>query len=768
MTAVAGLVLDEGSTRHGGGWRQAFLHRDTPPRQRSLSRPRPARTGGASECAAVGDCFDQQAVLDQDRALIQQLTQRQPRREGSVVRKPPPPPKVTPYRSSGSNAALAGAAVDSAAITAVPAEERCQVSATEDAVGQVAENAAVGSSCAPLSNLTSPVANRANIAIVPQTGPLFTSTDIDCIMNHLGGAVADVATSDAGGVVLGSFTVQEAKDAGGCATQNFGDISAEFYRNHCIGVNGRGAIAECAGQETQRFAESMNKSGNVSEDHREMEIPQRNALREQINAMDSWLEDDFASREQLLKPSFAEVGKSTIGPFGAVSSSAGRQPIDIPKEIPLSYHHADSGDAEIITHLESFKRRKALGEKTSPVVLKNIAAKMKPLLPNMSLERLVHVLRLFTSARHEDHDLYLRILGEIPMQIRCATPELLTTCVRVLRRLRLPEATYLELFSMEAMNMIRSKRRMPSRAAPRRPPAPRSTDAAASLQVISGGAKAPLPPAHEIPAPFDSVQLIQFGNSLSYLGAKHPLRFLEVYQEQLALAIPRFTQEECELVSPTLAMSQLMPDALRRLFLERCAQVDAGGSPPSQRPVSEVAAPNIEEYQDAESVRRRRLKHFSNIFIIEASVRKETFSFFSSLPSDVRAYLDRLHVDSSKLLPNKPSTMTAQVAAVLDQLGVACDTTRMAGPLGLHVVAKATNPHADRSEIVYECSDACAFFVAREEDSGATPEMTAYTKLRHRLLQRMGIQLTKINIWEWQQLSDAQRINYIVKLQSLQ
>merc|ERR1719199_2459582 len=105
----------------------------------------------------------------------------------------------------------------------------------------------------------------------------------------------------------------------------------------------------------------------------------------------------------------------------------------------------------------------------------------------MSLEKLVHVLRLFTSARHEDHDLYLRILGEIPVQIRGITPDQLTTCIRVLWRLRLHEATYLELFSMEAMNMIRAKRR-PAPRAPRRPLA-RNSDAAGG-----GSSLAPVPP----------------------------------------------------------------------------------------------------------------------------------------------------------------------------------------------------------------------------------------------------------------------------------
>merc|ERR1719401_627944 len=126
------------------------------------------------------------------------------------------------------------------------------------------------------------------------------------------------------------------------------------------------------------------------------------------------------------------------------------------------------------------------------------------------------------------------------------------------------------------MNMIRAKRRPVARA-PRRAPAPgRAVDGAATASV---GGCVPVPPppaATEAPAPFSAVQLIQLGNSLSQLGAKHPPRFMDIFQEQLTLAIPRLTAEECELVSPTFAMSQLMPDSLRRSFLERCAKVDAG------------------------------------------------------------------------------------------------------------------------------------------------------------------------------------------------
>merc|ERR1719420_2831364 len=119
-----------------------------------------------------------------------------------------------------------------------------------------------------------------------------------------------------------------------------------------------------------------------------------------------------------------------------------------------------------------------------------------------------------------------------------------------------------------------------------------------------------------------------------------------------------------------------MHDPLRRAFLERCARVEAG------KPLSTPAelgglAPDIAQYQQDADQRRRRLKNFKNIYVIEASVRKETFSFFSSLPPEIRSYLDRLHADAARLQHEGTHTFSAQVATVLDQLGLCCETTRM-------------------------------------------------------------------------------------------
>jgi len=284
---------------------------------------------------------------------------------------------------------------------------------------------------------------------------------------------------------------------------------------------------------------------------------------------------------------------------------------------------------------------------------------------------------------------------------------------------------------------------------------------------VAGALQPKPPPPLEASSPFTAEQLVHLGNALSQLCGNYPPRFLEIYQEQLSLAIPCLSQEECELVSPTLAMSQLMHDPLRRAFLERCAQIEAG-KPAFLERLEEGAAPDISTYHKQVASQRRRSKYFRNVYIIEASIRKDTFSFFASLPADVRAYLDRLHADACQLSHEGVSSFTSQVAAVLDQLGVVCDTGRMCGPICLHVVSKSTNPHADCDEVVYECSDTSSFYSLPQDDRSKPRQLTATSKMRHRLLQRLGVQLRHISIWEWQDMTEAQRINYMVKLQSLQ
>lgn len=567
--------------------------------------------------------------------------------------------------------------------------------------------------------------------IVPRSGELFTAADIDTFMDSLGDSKSN--SKEGGGAA--KLVVPQIVEDRSKLTSNFGDVANDFFRDHKMEVP----------TETETTKETRGSSS--------FHVPERRGLRDQINAMDSWLEEDMSARDKLGDRS-----------ANAMQASAAVRPVstaELLEQQPVS-NKCVAGENDCLAKLDELKRCKKLGQVASPLTLKALAQQAKPLFPGLPLEKLVQSLRLFASARYQDHDLYLRILGEIPVQVRGISPEMLTTCLRVLWRIRLHEETYVELLSMEAMNMIRAKRK-PAARVPRRPgtrPAP-----------LVEGEIQPAPPASpppEAPAPFSPMQLIHIGNSLTRLNAKHPTRFMDVFQEQLALAIPRMTQEECELVCPTFALSQLMHDPLRRVFLERCAQVDAGKAPWPSAQIADGAAPDIGQHQRLVDKERRRLKHFRNIFIIEASVRKETFSFFTSLPAEVRSYLDRLHAASGALPHEGQTQLAAQVAAVLDQLGVTCSLDKMAGPLSLHVTAKATAPRAEVEEIVYDCSDATCYYAVPQDDRSAVPQFTSLVRLRHRLLQRLGVTLTHITAWEWNQMSEAQRINYMVKVQSLQ
>eukprot|EP00929_Paragymnodinium_shiwhaense_P001133 TRINITY_DN101359_c0_g1_i1.p1 TRINITY_DN101359_c0_g1~~TRINITY_DN101359_c0_g1_i1.p1 ORF type:complete len:840 (+),score=216.36 TRINITY_DN101359_c0_g1_i1:119-2638(+) len=838
MTQVeAGLdgTQDVGrAAKSSGGWRQAFLNRPRredsedgrAPRRVQVRSASAVRSASLERSEALKASFDSQAMLDQDRALIEQLTQRQSRsntmeRESrGTVKKPPPPPKVTPYRgksqtptqqstapSTPTGPAAGGDGLLSASAPPTPSAVAAAggvVALSSDATAAApprsdaaldhanptlaAAGSAAISSEKPCSEPAAPpaaddealAAKAALGPVVPRAGQLFTASDIDSFMDRLGPSKAGGPASLESGAAADAAAAMPSQAE---VRQNFSDISHDFFRARGMEVAGSASLPEpslpsaptgnlaaaAAAADARPAAATLRSNADAA-------VPERKALKEQIRNIDSWLDEDIAAREQLTKSS------SSASRYGTDRTRAAAPAATIVSSMmdagvaggAVSSADGDCDVAVIIRTLEDIKKKKALGQKVSPVTLKELATKTKPLLPSMTLEQLAQVLRLFTSARYEDHDLYLRTLGEIPMQIRGISPELLVSCLRILSRLRLHEETYVELFSMEAMNMIRAKRR----SAPRPPPRPGanrtvSIDKNATAFVNSSDAlQTPVPPPREAPSPFSPLQLVQLGNALCQLGSKPPPRFMDIYQAQLAIAIPLLTQEQCEMVCPTLAMSQLMHDPLRRAFLERCAAVDAGGSSWSAAASAAagqrvVCAPDIALHQLEEKRRRSRAKHFRNIYVIEASVRKETFSFFTSLSAEVRAYLDKLHQTVGQLPHEDTSTLAQQVAGVLDQLGVNCELSRKAGPLGLHVVVKATNPQADVPEIVYECSDATAFYAVRQDDKSAQPEITALARLRHRLLQRLGVQLTQISIWEWKQMSEAQRVNYMVKLQSL-
>jgi len=842
-------------SHRGGTWREAFLNRrrneldatedlagtsESVPRHelretrssklRSTSRQRQSdRPGGragtdvsASEKAeAAKKLFNQQAVLDQDRALIEQLTQR-PARERAAVRKPPPPPKVTPYRArmdgksptseftatpegvdsgrqspnelwqaSGESAPLtagafqlsaspipqdtcsilsaalapdaatckADATASSPEFTALARDARAQGATTagcdaNPALGLAGASVVNGMDSAsgnPRRDTPTEGAAESTTRVVPKVGDLFSAQDIDGFMDQLGDGKHPTP-----------FAPRKAVEE----SENWrARMAAEILQDDCLQGSQEDhlpatASTACPGSSSSAPPRAVSTRKALDD----FQIPDRRALREQISAIDAWLEVDTHQQASRRGPQDDPTRQNAESRGLSVTAQLAEA---LDQGIPPE---------EFLQSLEEIKRKKRLGETASHIALKGLAAQAKPHLPQLKLEDLVRTLQLFASARYKDHDLYLRTLGEIPLQIRGIAPEMLTRACRILWRLRLHEQTYLELFSMEAMNMIRATKRSAPRMLRRPAPATRTVDpteggATSSRQVPTPPSMPRTPPSSapgaELPAPFDSTQLVHLGNSLARLSAKHPTRFMEVFQDQLSIAIPLMSRDDCERVCPTLAMSQLMHDPLRRAFLVRCAQVGAGEGPlPSSAGPAGGPAPDIATFQKDAVLHRSRLKYYRNIYIVEASVRKETFSFFSSLSLEVRNYLDRLHAASSQLSHDEPSELAQQVATVLEQLGAVCDLRRMAGPLSLHVVTRSTNPSTEGQEVAYECNDASAFYAAPEERNSEAPELTAFSKHRHKLLGRLGWTLKHINAWEWKQMSEANRINYMVKVQS--
>ncbi|CAK0909123.1 unnamed protein product [Prorocentrum cordatum] len=808
MDLVEGEVAARPLAGQSGGWRERLHSR----RQRGDDAdcaPGAVGARGRSERGQQPDgvAFDQRSVLDQDKALIEQLTQRQQPRERPPVKKPTPPPKVAPYRGAtltpGSNRAgslvsttfpsrcatpdvapvdapAQGAPPMTAAVEALapspaaclgeqgaPLEATPPLPAAADARCSRAEVAAAEQAAAvQLAAVATPAPQQALEPVVPRTGHLFTGADIDSLMDRLDPAGAQQpAGSGLGG--LGAPPVGGAADVGrGDCTQNFEDrhqprVLPGPPAPGAGGPRGRGEGPAAPGRQLPRPARpsprarpssrcrrggsSRSRSGPSTRGWRTTSPRGRAAGRRSRRRHGA---DDAA----LFRAGFgggpvASAPRRDRRPRrggqargGGLPEARGGQEKKGRGRAGLADPHEGgrrAGQAAAAKHVagQALSRAAALllgaargprpvpahpggnpraGPRDYPGAADGLRARDVPPASAGGLPRDVPRAILHGGDEHDPR-------GEPQGRPRAEAPA-----------------------GPLAEGGRRRHGRRERRLGARPGGAPRWGTGSLHGHPAHPAWKRPQPAGRE---------------AQRALPRRLP-------GPQLSVAIPRLTLEECELVSPTMAMSQLMPDALRRSFLERCMRVDAGR--PLEQQDNRTAAPDIAEFQRDAQSRRRRAKHFHNVFVIEACVRKDTFSFFSSLPADVRAYLDRVRTESGRLEHEGPSFFASQIAAVLDQLGVVCDMRRMAGPLGLHIVTKATNPNAQTEEIVYECSDESAYYAVRQDDR-TPPELTASSKLRHRLLQRLKVQVVHVmSVREWQQLGEAQRVNYMVKLQSLQ
>ncbi|CAE7217339.1 HERC2, partial [Symbiodinium pilosum] len=363
--------------------------------------------------------FDEKAVLEQDRALIEQLTQRAAR-ERPKLKRPKTPPKVTPYRplSSGdtappSPAGFVDPATPEAPCLPAPEPESSEVAVDRGpSISEAVPPPAVEMNAEGIESAAAAAEFDWHSAkpepVVPRTGGLFTASDIDSLMGRISGApdererlVAQAAPDRGMGGYESNFT------------HNSEDISKEFY-----------AQASWRPQPTPpQPPPPQPPRARRAED---VQVPDRSALREQIRAIDSWLEDDIHAREKL-----EEGGRPTLRPSPPQMSL--QEAMESSKNAPAAR------EAELFGKLEAAKKRFKAGEFVPAVEMKDLATRLKPLLPGFTLEQLIRTMGLFCSVRYEDHDFYLHILGEIPVQIRGITPQMLTKCLSILRKLRLNE-----------------------------------------------------------------------------------------------------------------------------------------------------------------------------------------------------------------------------------------------------------------------------------------------------------------------------------------
>jgi hypothetical protein len=454
--------------------------------------------------------------------------------------------------------------------------------------------------------------------------------------------------------------------------------------------------------------------------------PERSSkLAEKMQQLDGLIEEDISQRAALDR-------KVQAGQVAELLQ---------PQDEPVFDDQAMPTIGNVFAALEAAVKAKAAGKPCAN--LKVAALRARDLAPELDLEQHVRILRLFAACGYTDAELYLRLLGELPMLIRQATPDQLTELCSILRSLRLREDTYLDLLASETMNRIRAVRR---KAVPKPPAAPKPNGSrpGGGRRDPGAGALAPEPPFTEAPVegPFSPLQLLQIGNALALLDARPPARFVETFQEEFATAIPQLGREDCEMASPVFVLT-LLNDKLKRAFLERCADVQAGLDVP---------------WRTADAGSKSRLENIGQIYLLELSVRKETFSFYSSLSAEVRAYLDGLHETAPQLPRDPPSTFAEQVGRVLDQLGVQYETSaRKHGALATHVLAEGTN--ITREQVFYEC-------VGEDHYFAYSTTLTPAAKLRQRLFDRLGVKLSYLYVREWSALSEAQRVNHIVKLHS--
>lgn len=382
---------------------------------------------------------------------------------------------------------------------------------------------------------------------------------------------------------------------------------------------------------------------------------------------------------------------------------------------------------DIRKHREKDKGRQATGP-----LWAHLATKAKNLTNTLDLPEILEALKLFASVRFEDYELYMRLLGEVPHYVSQATAAQLCELIRILARRRLRERNYVDMVAAHILQKIRV------------------TDDT-------------LPPR----------QLVKTGNAFAALEIRSNPKFVEHFLRHMEHRLHELDGTLCCLVAP-IFVDQYMNDALRRAYLCRCAETNAGFQCP--------------------------LEEARNIACTELILRKEHHSLVVSLPPHVHRYLDKVqrhaHFDKwgavtipASVAPDGPkgneraamnlslqvkastagdvgrqsdvfsSDMHRDISACLSHLGVDHENGVLAGPYLLDVVAMDMVTPSKR--IVFEVNAAHHYYEG-------TQQLTAEKRLRHRMIGRLGYKLHMVNVEDWKTLSSAQKMTHILKLQQAQ
>lgn len=393
------------------------------------------------------------------------------------------------------------------------------------------------------------------------------------------------------------------------------------------------------------------------------------------------------------------------------------------------FQEAALGLRDFFQDLRKSRHREKGRQATGPLWL-HLAAQAKNLADQFNLDQLLEVLKLFCSVRYEDYELYMRLLGEVPHYVKKATTEQLCQLARLLARRRLRERNYVDMVVAHLLHKVR---------------------------VSEEGLTIRL--------------LVKTANALAALECRSQPKFVEHFNRHFEHRIEELDEEMSCMVSPVFLVNY-MSDALRRSFLKRCAEIQAGFS--GEWPIRNLAC-------------------------MELALRKEQHSLVASLPSFVVRYLEKVKAQSefdkwgsvvlpSTVAPDGPrgddrhelsvallrkaagtkgnstsdvfsSEMHRDVSACLTHLGIEHENGVVTGPYLLDIVAKDMVNPARR--IIYEVNSPHHFYEG-------TKALVADKRLRHRLLGRLGHQLHMVNAADWRPLSAAAKMTFLLKIQQEQ